>query len=279
MSSTPQSQPFKTDSLLPTSLPSATLGRRRHISQTQTQSNFNEESSQLTTEERFQRGLDAEHERWNERIDREIKGVVDGLKDLIELADIGTSPSPLTSSTLPLHLPLRTSSLIRSAQNIRDIAHELKLLLVLGDEQGIAQRRDHEMDLIRRDIQRKRGEVGREFGGMLGLEGSEEEEGEKGEKAQGMEEEISSGQDVQMGLSESIPQSQVGTIPDTTQSERLPQQDQAQSDLGHQQPLIEDQPTNVQSQQPSINADSNTDSMEVDRNNEDDEEDDFEEVS
>ncbi|WWC58415.1 uncharacterized protein I303_100955 [Kwoniella dejecticola CBS 10117] len=167
-----QAQPFKTDSLLPTSLPSATLGRRRHlVSTNQTQSGADDEN--LTTEERAQKILDAEHEKWNERIDKEIKGVVDGLNDLVELADIGTAPSPLIASTLPLHLPLRTSSLIRSAQNIRDIAHELKLLLVLGDETSTVQRRDAEMDLLRRDIAQRRGEVIKEFGGLLGVAGNQ----------------------------------------------------------------------------------------------------------
>ncbi|WRT63959.1 uncharacterized protein IL334_000886 [Kwoniella shivajii] len=173
------SQPFKTDSLLPTSLPSASLGRRRQF---QAQTIADEDS--LTAEERAQKALDGEHEKWNERIDKEIKGVTTGLKELVDLADIGTSPSPLISSTLPLHLPLRTSSLIRSAQNLRDIAHELKLLLLLGDEQGIAQRRDEEFRQVRKNVDSRREEVKKEVGELLGFS-SQVETGEESSKQGG----------------------------------------------------------------------------------------------
>lgn len=136
------SQPFKTDSLRPSSLPSATLGRRRP--QLPTTAAL-EDGENLTPGERAQRVLEKEHERWNERIDRDVKACVEGLKELVQLADISTvQPNSLTSTTLPLHLPVRTSSLIRSALNIRDMAHELKLLLLLSDEVGVVQARDRE---------------------------------------------------------------------------------------------------------------------------------------
>ncbi|WVQ85645.1 hypothetical protein IAT38_007811 [Cryptococcus sp. DSM 104549] len=162
------SQPFKTDSLRPSSLPSATLGRRReHLPSS---SLLTAADSSLTPEERAKQALDKEHERWNERIDKEVKGCVDGLQELVELADISANPNPLTPSTLPLHLPLRTSALIRSALNIRDIAHELKLMLLLSDEIGTAQARDRERELVRGDIERGRDEVVREARILLGAD-------------------------------------------------------------------------------------------------------------
>ncbi|OCF38785.1 hypothetical protein I317_07414, partial [Kwoniella heveanensis CBS 569] len=81
---------------------------------------------------------------------------------------IGQTPSPLLSSTLPLHLRLRTSSLIRGSQNIRDLAHELKLLLLLGDERGTASRRDREHREVREEVRKKRKEVGAVLGDFMG---------------------------------------------------------------------------------------------------------------
>ncbi|OXC70954.1 hypothetical protein AYX13_00371 [Cryptococcus neoformans] len=171
----PMSQPFKTDSLRPSSLPSATLGRRRP--QLPTAAAL-EGGENLTPGERAQRVLEKEHERWNERIDRDVKACVEGLKELVQLADISTvQPNSLTSTTLPLHLPIRTSSLIRSALNIRDMAHELKLLLLLSDEVGVVQARDRERRLVGEEIQRGRENVLREIYKGLGreLEGDAEE--------------------------------------------------------------------------------------------------------
>lgn len=79
------SQPFKTDSLRPSSLPSATLGRRRP--QLSTAATL-EGGENLTPGERAQRVLEKEHERWNERIDRDVKACVEGLKELVQLADV-----------------------------------------------------------------------------------------------------------------------------------------------------------------------------------------------
>ncbi|KIR67571.1 hypothetical protein I314_01988 [Cryptococcus bacillisporus CA1873] len=169
------SQPFKTDSLRPSSLPSATLGRRRP--QLPTAAAIEGEEN-LTPGERAQRVLEKEHERWNERIDRDVKACVEGLKELVQLADISTvQPNSLTSTTLPLHLPVRTSSLIRSALNIRDMAHELKLLLLLSDEVGIVQARDRERRIVREEVERGREGVLREIYKTLGrqLESDSEE--------------------------------------------------------------------------------------------------------
>ncbi|WWD18063.1 hypothetical protein CI109_102510 [Kwoniella shandongensis] len=169
-SSSSFAQPFKTDSLNPSSLPRATLGHlqgqghgRQRIADGVITAGDN-----LTPEERAKQALEKEYEGWNERIDKELKGVKDGLKELVELANITATPSPLTSSTLPLHLPLRTSSLIRSTLNIRDIAHELKLLLLLSDEGDTVRRRDYERGVVRGEVESAREEVGREVRGLLG---------------------------------------------------------------------------------------------------------------
>ncbi|WVO13407.1 hypothetical protein L204_101022 [Cryptococcus depauperatus] len=155
------SQPFRTDSLRPSSLPSATLGRRRpHQSSSTAAFATAEGEEKLVIEEKATRLLEKEHDRWNERIDRDIKGCVDGLKELVQLADISESQSnSLTASTLGLRLPVRTNSLIRSALNIRDMAHELKLLLLLSDRVGQVQARDRERHAVDEEITMKRENV------------------------------------------------------------------------------------------------------------------------
>lgn len=67
---------FQTDALRPSSLPTATLGRRRHIDQANAERKDTAED------------LDRVSEEWNVRIDREVKSVSSGLKELIELADV-----------------------------------------------------------------------------------------------------------------------------------------------------------------------------------------------
>ncbi|WWC86063.1 uncharacterized protein L201_000934 [Kwoniella dendrophila CBS 6074] len=311
------SQPFKTDSLLPTSLPSATLGSKRRNFGQGNSSRFPEDdqNENLNAEERSQRLLDKEHERWNERIDKEIKGVLDGLKDLIELADIGTSPSPLISSTLPLHLPLRISSLIRSSQNIRDLSHELKLLLVLGDEQNIVEKRDKEMDLIRNDIVKRRLEVGNELKGLLGLSKDENEvdKAVKDSKSNIADDRTNENQLIaQEETSHTVtnPNSETQQIqttkentnevqevnPAVTQSPSQPQiqpQTTASIAVTAEHPQIDTQgdtlqtgqnvvspgiPTTTESTIPQHQQQASTDTMDIDKKDDEEDEDDFEEV-
>ncbi|ODO11949.1 hypothetical protein I350_00733 [Cryptococcus amylolentus CBS 6273] len=175
------SQPFRTDSLRPSSLPSATLGRRRHYEPRASALDAADGSENLTLEERAQVKLDKEHDRWNERIDKDIGACVDGLKELVQLADISnTQPNSLTATTLPLHLPVKTSSLIRSALNVRDMAHELKLLLLLSDEIGLVEARDKEKALLREEISAGRKNV--LAAAMEGLGKGQTEEGAKGQE-------------------------------------------------------------------------------------------------
>lgn len=70
---------FQTDALRPSSLPTATLGRRRH----HTGGADTSAAGPGAVED-----LDKVSEDWNVRIDREVKSVSSGLKDLIELADV-----------------------------------------------------------------------------------------------------------------------------------------------------------------------------------------------
>ena len=67
-------QPFRTDALNPSSLPTASLGHLRPLSSRPIQSSSTQP--------------DVSHEEWNLRIDREVKAVVGGLEDLIDLSDV-----------------------------------------------------------------------------------------------------------------------------------------------------------------------------------------------
>ena len=64
-------------------------------------------------------------------------------------------------------MKLRTASLIRSAQNLRDMAHELKLLLTLSDEVETARGRDIEARTVREEVEGLRARVGQEVVGLL----------------------------------------------------------------------------------------------------------------
>ncbi|ORY20951.1 hypothetical protein BCR39DRAFT_601404 [Naematelia encephala] len=160
------SQPFQTDSIRPTSLPSANLGHRV-LGASSAEPSANDHDHDQAAEE------------WNGRIDRELKSLVGGLKELVRVADLTPTPQALSGPLLPLHLSLQTSSLIRSAQNLRDMAHELKLLLLLGDEASTARNRDNEMTRLGIEVDQRRREVVREavevFGGGSKLIQSETE--------------------------------------------------------------------------------------------------------
>ncbi|WVQ71163.1 hypothetical protein IAR50_000688 [Cryptococcus sp. DSM 104548] len=210
------SQPFRTDSLRPSSLPSATLGRRRHYEPRASALDAPDGSENLTLEERAQAKLDKEHDRWNERIDKDVKACVDGLKELVQLADISNAQrNSLTATTLPLHLPVKTSSLIRSALNVRDMAHELKLLLLLSDEIGLVEARDKEKAVLRAEIHAGRQRVA--GAAMEGL-GKRQTEDDSKEKEKEME--------VEQGTAEAQPDGEKASSAVTAQ-EHLPTADTA----------------------------------------------------
>lgn len=78
---------FQTDALRPSSLPTATLGRRRD---TQLDQDSTANGDQNDKNGKF----GAVAEEWNVRIDKEVKAVSTGLKELIELADVSPFFSP-----------------------------------------------------------------------------------------------------------------------------------------------------------------------------------------
>lgn len=62
---------------------------------------------------------------------------------------------------------MTTSQIIRSTQNLRDIAHDLKLALLLSNQVDTTEKRDAEMRLVRDDIVRARRRVGEGIVGLL----------------------------------------------------------------------------------------------------------------
>jgi len=71
---------FHTDALRPSSLPTASLGRRLPTTTTGTDKDADAE-------------LDKVAEEWNLRIDKEMKNLTGGLGELVELADVRYSSS------------------------------------------------------------------------------------------------------------------------------------------------------------------------------------------
>ena len=65
---------------------------------------------------------------------------------------------------------MTTSQIIRSTQNLRDIAHDLKLALLLSNQVDTTEKRDAEMRLVRDDIVRARRRVGEGIVGLLNSE-------------------------------------------------------------------------------------------------------------
>jgi len=76
---------FQTDSLRPSSLPTASLGRRQ--------------PSTANADKDADAELDKVAEEWNLRIDKEMKNLTEGLGELVELADVRSFfPSSSSSS-------------------------------------------------------------------------------------------------------------------------------------------------------------------------------------
>ncbi|ORX34219.1 hypothetical protein BD324DRAFT_683646 [Kockovaella imperatae] len=156
------SRPFQTDALNPGAIPSASSGRLGRTNQPLSSSarTFELPVDNLVPGSRYTAELKKTHEDWNAKIDKEVKGLAKGLKELVDLADIGTNA---TASSSPLPLQLRLSSLIRSTQTLRDMTHELKLLLLLSDQVSAVDSRDKEVRSVRREVNEKRQEVAREI--------------------------------------------------------------------------------------------------------------------
>lgn len=76
---------FHTDALRPSSLPTASLGRRQFST---TGSGANGNGNDTSTEDV---DLDKTAEEWNLRIDKEMKNMTVGLGELVDLADVSLS--------------------------------------------------------------------------------------------------------------------------------------------------------------------------------------------
>ena len=72
---------FQTDSLRPSALPTASLGRSRPLSRPDPSGGEDGEASTSNQTEMF-------YADWNTRIDKEVKAVAGGLRELVELADV-----------------------------------------------------------------------------------------------------------------------------------------------------------------------------------------------
>ena len=73
---------FQTDALRPSSLPSASLGRPKHLSQARGDVPGGSKQSTLEND------LKQTYEEWNKRIDEEVKGLSSRLKAIVDLADV-----------------------------------------------------------------------------------------------------------------------------------------------------------------------------------------------
>ncbi|RXK36192.1 hypothetical protein M231_06536 [Tremella mesenterica] len=144
-------KPFQTDALNPSALPRATLGRFRTRTSTSERTGGDEER------------LDVWAEELNKRVDKDIKACLNGLKDVVEVAGGNTTEPTLDA----LNLKHRTASLVRSCQRLRDVAHELRLLLLLGDVENQALARDREMGRVREEVKMRRKEVATETGRLV----------------------------------------------------------------------------------------------------------------
>jgi hypothetical protein len=84
---------FQTDSLRPSSLPTASLGRRQ--------------PSTANADKDADAELDKVAEEWNLRIDKEMRNLTGGLGELVELADVRLcSPSSALLIDIPSYLSL-----------------------------------------------------------------------------------------------------------------------------------------------------------------------------
>lgn len=89
---------------------------------------------------------------------------------------IGETPNVDTAQINALHLKLKTSQLVRSAQGLRDIAHELKLKLLLSNQVEEVSKRDKEAAEVGVEVEQGRKAVARGVARLLA--GSEAEQGQ-----------------------------------------------------------------------------------------------------
>ena len=79
-------RPFQTDALNPSAFPSSSLGRLRP--QNTPSRPFQNEADGSGPGAEYEDKLKKVHEAWNVRIDKEVKGIAKGMKELVDLADV-----------------------------------------------------------------------------------------------------------------------------------------------------------------------------------------------
>ncbi|GAA5926489.1 uncharacterized protein JCM15063_000289 [Sporobolomyces koalae] len=87
--------------------------------------------------------LDKVEEELNLKVDHEVEGLVEGLKELVALARI----DPLVSHPSQSHLrtvqsQLRTQQMLRNAHSLLGMCHQLKLLHLFGDQHTPQEQRE-----------------------------------------------------------------------------------------------------------------------------------------
>ncbi|KAJ3551561.1 hypothetical protein NM688_g4632 [Phlebia brevispora] len=125
----------QTDVSRPSALPTANLRRK---------------DAQPTIDQNSEEYLESIEEQWNKKVDVEVETLVDGMVDLVSLASIGDKDKFRVAQEA-FQAECRAESMIRAAHSLLSIIHSMKLLLLLSDETQIANRRDQEMSLVRRE--------------------------------------------------------------------------------------------------------------------------------
>jgi len=175
-----QRDDFQTDALRPAALPTASLKPLR----TATGTSVEEQSH--TIDQSSEAYLDAVYEDWNKKVDVEVETLVDGMAELVNIANIGNKDKHRIAQEA-FEAQCRTESMVsegwmdskqsillcprssiirvidpslhsqvRAATSLLSITHSLKLLFLLSDEQQIATKRDQVAELFKHKTESER---------------------------------------------------------------------------------------------------------------------------
>ncbi|KAG8919251.1 hypothetical protein FRC03_004179 [Tulasnella sp. 419] len=131
---------FQSDFARPSALPTASLAPRNQ----QRNAELALDSDQYL--ERFE-------EEWNKKIDEHIQVLADNMVDLVDIARIGNKDQFRVAQEA-FQTELKAESMVLAASSLLSLIHSLKLMLLLSDEQEIAERREDEMQKLKVDIER-----------------------------------------------------------------------------------------------------------------------------
>ncbi|GAA5871538.1 hypothetical protein JCM3774_006289 [Rhodotorula dairenensis] len=100
--------------------------------------------------------LDRQEEELNRRVDVHVEQLVEGMKDLVALAQFDplNPPHPSASAHRSLAVELKTQQMLASAHSLLGLAHTLKLLHLFGDEAAAVQAREHASVQLSAEIDR-----------------------------------------------------------------------------------------------------------------------------